>query len=204
MRLVRSCFGVWQPACAWPSQTSADRWPDVLQDQVGMRCRVPWWFGYDYNDVVDALQGLNGENGAYTYATLGDFVADLLAPDSCDGTTTGTGSDPCYARFRQMVGMPNWSFSTADYAAYAADEWKPERWLTLTLGVRYEYERVPEQIRRWSTRTFRQRRSCLTIGMISNRGRGSRWMSSATAGPFCAPVMESILRACRMPPSSAR
>jgi hypothetical protein len=101
-------------------------------------------FGYDYNHVVDALQGLNGENGAYTYATLGDFVADLLAPDSCDGTTTGTGSDPCYARFRQTVGMPNWSFSTADYAAYAADEWKPERRLTLTLGVRYEYERVPD------------------------------------------------------------
>lgn len=101
-------------------------------------------FGYDYNHVVDALQGLNGENGAYTYATLGDFVADLLAPDSCDGTTTGSGSKPCYARFRQTVGMPNWSFSTADYAAYAADQWNLRRGLTLTLGVRYEYERVPD------------------------------------------------------------
>lgn len=101
-------------------------------------------FGYDYNHVLDALQGLNGENGEYSYATLGDFIADLLAPDSCDGTTTGTGHDPCYSQFRQTLGPPNWSFSTADYAAYAAAEWRLANNLTLTLGLRYEYERVPD------------------------------------------------------------
>ena len=109
-----------------------------------MRGRNAVRFGYDYNHVTDALEGINGENGAYTYATMGDFIADLLAPDSCDGTTTGTGHDPCYTRFRQTVGHPNWSFETADYAGYAAEEWRPVARLTLTLGARYEYEGLPD------------------------------------------------------------
>ena len=101
-------------------------------------------FGYDYNYVEDAIEGLNEENGEYSYASLGDFLSDMLAPDSCDGTTTGTGFYPCYARFRQAVGSATWSFETADYAAYLANEWKPGSRLTLTLGARYEYERLPD------------------------------------------------------------
>ncbi|HVT99257.1 MAG TPA: TonB-dependent receptor, partial [Acidobacteriaceae bacterium] len=100
--------------------------------------------GYDYNYVTDELEGLNGENGAYSYASLTDFLSDMLAPSSCDGTTTGTGPYPCYSRFRQTVGSTNWSFETADYAAYAANEWKLGQRLTLTLGARYEYEQVPD------------------------------------------------------------
>ena len=100
--------------------------------------------GYDYNYVTDELEGLNGENGAYSYASLTDFLSDMLAPSSCDGTTTGAGPYPCYSRFRQTVGSPNWSFETADYAAYVANEWKVGQRLTLTLGARYEYEQVPD------------------------------------------------------------
>jgi hypothetical protein len=101
-------------------------------------------FGYDYNYVTDALEGLNGENGAYSYGSLTDFLSDMLAPNSCDGTTTGTGPYPCYSRFRQTVGSANWSFETADYAAYVANEWKVGQRLALTLGARYEYEQVPD------------------------------------------------------------
>jgi hypothetical protein len=101
-------------------------------------------FGYDYNYVTDALEGLNGENGAYSYASLTDFLSDMPAPNSCDGTTTGTGPYPCYSRFRQTVGSANWSFETADYAAYLANEWKVGQRLALTLGARYEYEQVPD------------------------------------------------------------
>lgn len=101
-------------------------------------------FGYDYNHVTDAIDGMNGENGEYSYASLLDFVSDLLAPGSCDASATGAGSWPCYSRFRQTLGSPKWWFNTADYAAYAAGEWKPGRRLSLTLGVRYEYERLPD------------------------------------------------------------
>jgi hypothetical protein len=101
-------------------------------------------FGYDYNYVTDTIDGLNGENGEYSYASLLNYLSDMLAPDSCDGTTTGTGPYPCYSRFRQAVGGTNWSFETADYAAYLANEWKVGRRLTLTVGARYEYERLPD------------------------------------------------------------
>jgi hypothetical protein len=109
-----------------------------------MRGRHALRFGYDYNYVTDTLEGINGENGAYSYATMGDFVADLLAPNSCNGTTTGTGHDPCYTLFRQRVGAPNWSFETADYAGYVADDWQATSRLKLTAGARYEYEQLPD------------------------------------------------------------
>lgn len=99
--------------------------------------------GYDYNHVVDALEGMNGANGAYSYASLLDFISDMLAPSSCDGSTTAIGPYPCYTRYRQTLGDPNWWFDTADYAAFAADEWKPGRNLTLTLGLRWDEERLP-------------------------------------------------------------
>lgn len=101
-------------------------------------------FGYDYNYVSDAIEGLNGENGAYTYASLLDFLSDMLAPNSCDGTTSGTGPYPCYSSFRQTLGGTNWNFQTIDYAGYAANEWKLGRGFTLTLGARYEYELLPD------------------------------------------------------------
>lgn len=124
----------------YPAETRAQ----FVDAATWMHGRQALRFGYDYNHVTDELDGLNGENGAYSYATMGDFVADLLAPNSCDGTTTGTGSVPCYTRFRQTVGMPQWRFSTEDFAAYLADAWKPGGRLSVTVGLRYEYERVPD------------------------------------------------------------
>ncbi|MGC2620346.1 MAG: hypothetical protein WA414_14980, partial [Acidobacteriaceae bacterium] len=99
--------------------------------------------GYDYNHVLDNLAGMNGENGAYSYGSLLNFISDLLAPNSCNGSTTGVGPYPCYTRYRQTLGDSNWWFDTADYAAFAADEWKPGRNLTLTLGLRWDDERLP-------------------------------------------------------------
>lgn len=100
-------------------------------------------FGFDYNHIVDTVDGLNNETGSYSYATLLDFVSDLVAPNHCNGTTTGAGRYPCYSQFRQTVGLPNWTFQTADDAAYWIDQWKPTPRLSLTAGVRYEYERLP-------------------------------------------------------------
>ncbi|MGA8532041.1 MAG: TonB-dependent receptor [Acidobacteriaceae bacterium] len=116
----------------------------VMEAMTWIHAKQAMRFGYDYNHVVDAVEGLNNETGSYSYASLLDFVSDLLAPGSCDGTTTGTGRYPCYSQFRQTVGLPNWSLQTADYAAYWIDEWKPIPRLSLTGGVRYEYERLPD------------------------------------------------------------
>ena len=109
-----------------------------------IRGRAALRFGYDYNHITDALDGINGENGAYSYANLIDFISDLLAPDSCDGTATGAGPYPCYTRYRQTLGYSNWWFSTADYAIFSAGEWRPTPRFTFTLGARWEYERLPD------------------------------------------------------------
>jgi Carboxypeptidase regulatory-like domain len=124
----------------YPAETR-QQFTDTL---VWIRGREALRFGYDYNHVRDAIEGMNGENGAYSYASLLDFISDMLAPDSCDGTTTATGPYPCYTHYRQTIGYPDWWFTTADYAAYAANEWKPGRGVTLTLGLRWQYERVPD------------------------------------------------------------
>ncbi len=124
----------------YPAETR-EQWMDAA---TWIRGRRAIRFGYSYNHVTDAIQGMNGENGAYSYASLLDFVSDLLAPNSCNGTATGTGSYPCYSRYRQTVGFSNWQFETADYAAWVADEWRAGPRITLTLGLRYEYERLPD------------------------------------------------------------
>ena len=100
--------------------------------------------GYDYNHVIDAINGVNDQNGEYSYSSLANFVADMFAPNSCDGTTTGSGPYPCYSWYRQTLGGSVWNFSTADYAAYVADDWKLTPRLTFSFGVRYDFERLPD------------------------------------------------------------
>lgn len=101
-------------------------------------------FGYDYSHVRDELNGLNGENGEYSYANVIDFVSDLLAPDSCGAGDDGAGPYPCYSTYRQTLGSPTWWFTTEDYATWLADEWQAAPRLTLTFGVRWQYERLPD------------------------------------------------------------
>jgi len=102
-------------------------------------------FGYDYNYVTDLVSGLNNQVGDYSYSSVLNFVSDLLAPNHCDGSTTGAGLDPCYSYYQQAIGEPSWTFETADYAAFVADDWKLGRRFTISAGVRYEYEDLPRQ-----------------------------------------------------------
>ena len=101
-------------------------------------------FGYDYNYITDAVGGLNNGAGAYSYSSVLNFISDLVAPNHCDGSTTGAGLDPCYSYYEQAIGEPSWTFNTADYAAFIADDWKLSRRLTISAGIRYEYEALPK------------------------------------------------------------
>jgi len=131
------------------ANTNKREYPAETREQIGdsatwIRGRAAVRFGYDFNRVRDELEGMNGENGEYSYASVVDFVSDLLAPDSCDGADTGAGPYPCYSRFRQTLGLPNWSFSTEDIAGWGAGELKLRHRVTLAAGLRYEYERLPD------------------------------------------------------------
>jgi len=100
--------------------------------------------GYDLNYVTDYSNNLYDQNGTYDYTNTLDFAADYYSPNHCTGTTTGSGNLPCYSYFQQGVGYTQFQFQTADYAGFVSDEWKLHHGLTLSLGVRYEYEALPD------------------------------------------------------------
>lgn len=99
--------------------------------------------GYDLNYVTDYSNNLYNGTGTYSYSSVMSFAADLLAPNHCDASGSGLGNLPCYSYFSQSVGPSIFQFQSADYAGYLSDEWKIRHDLTLSLGVRYEYEELP-------------------------------------------------------------
>lgn len=123
----------------YPAETRQE----IVEAATWLRGKQAMRVGYEYNHIVDDIEGLNNATGSYTYANLVDFASDLLAPDHCNGTTTGTGTFPCYSSFRQALGLADWSLQTADEAAYWAQEWRPNSRLILTAGIRYDDERLP-------------------------------------------------------------
>jgi outer membrane receptor protein involved in Fe transport len=99
--------------------------------------------GVDYNHVIDLTQNLYGGGGEYVYDSMTDFVSDLASPNRCGVSSDSYGNLPCYAYFQQALGPSRFTMSTNDYAVFLADEWRLLRRLTLTAGVRYEYEQLP-------------------------------------------------------------
>jgi hypothetical protein len=102
-----------------------------------------WKAGYDLNHIIDYSNNLYNGTGTYTYSNVLNFVSDLVAPSHCDSGGSGMGTVPCYSHFTQALGTSIFQFSTVDYAFYLTDEWKLRHGLTLSLGLRYEYEQLP-------------------------------------------------------------
>jgi outer membrane receptor protein involved in Fe transport len=97
-------------------------------------------FGLEYNKVSDFDKNLYNGNGGYSYDWTYNFIADYL------NATTGIGGPnftQSYYSFSQEFGNPSALIATREYAGYATDDWRILPNLTLTLGVRYEYEYVP-------------------------------------------------------------
>jgi Carboxypeptidase regulatory-like domain/TonB dependent receptor len=105
-------------------------------------------FGIDYNHVHDFTNNLDYIAGAYTYSSVLNYLSDYysaqmnLAP-TCNAAGSGTGTLPCYSNFLQAIGPTQYSFATNDYAGFVTDEWRAADRLTLTLGLRYEFEGLP-------------------------------------------------------------
>jgi hypothetical protein len=84
-----------------------------------------WKAGATVNRVhMDAAMA-DGFGGMYIFANLADFAAGR--PDS----------------FRQVFGLADTSYPVTNYGAFLQDHWSMARHLTVDLGVRYDYERLP-------------------------------------------------------------
>lgn len=110
-------------------------------------------FGGDFNHVNDDIQNLTTEAGSYTYGTINDFILDyvnitspLPATTQCITTTTRF-VGRCYSgNYVQGVGIPGISFSTNEYSFFFQDDFRVSSRLTLNLGLRYEYQQLPDAI----------------------------------------------------------
>jgi hypothetical protein len=99
-------------------------------------------FGVDYAHTNDLSENLRFQYGSYSYTTLVNFFSDFYKPDSC-GTAHNL---PCFSNFQQAFGPLGFQFNTNDYAFFGEDNWRIMPRLTLTLGLRYEYEMLPPTI----------------------------------------------------------
>ena len=98
-------------------------------------------FGLDFLHTNDLAQNLYRQYGDFTYGgsnflPFTEYFTDLNKINGCGGVE-------CYTGFAQGFGPLGFEFQTRDYAAFIQDEWKVNPRLSLTLGVRYEYEQTP-------------------------------------------------------------
>ena len=117
--------------------------PDETRQQYAdtvtwTRGKHTWKFGLDYSHVDDNIINLFEQFGAYSYNNLIDYFSDV--------EKVGCGGLPCYSSFAQGLGLPGVDFTTNDYAFFAQDDWKITRRLSLSLGLRYEYQQLPSPI----------------------------------------------------------
>lgn len=107
-------------------------------------------FGMDINHVKDDLGNLRNESGAYSFNNINDFIIDyvnwktpLPATVPCVNSARTVGK--CYtSNYLQGFGPLGAEFTTTDYNFFVQYDWKFLPRVTLNLGVRYEYQQLPE------------------------------------------------------------
>jgi hypothetical protein len=127
-----------------PNFLQRSKFPDETRNQIADT--VTWThgkhsfkFGVDFSHVNDNGQNLFNGFGSYSYSSLLNYFSDLNAPNTCAGK-------PCYTSFSQGLGLPGVEFTTNDYSVFVADDWKITQRLSLSLGLRWEYQQMPDPV----------------------------------------------------------
>ncbi len=98
-------------------------------------------FGGDMLHTNDLISNLYDQYAEFSYSgntPLGNYFSDLYLSQN-----PGAGTPKNYTSFYQGAGLPGLQFTTGDYSLFAQDEWKASRRLSLTAGIRWDYEHLP-------------------------------------------------------------
>lgn len=102
-------------------------------------------FGGDYIHTYDLAENLTDFFGAYSYGNQGatSAITNYLTDYYLSQSPATASLANHYSSYGQGFGPLGFQFTTSDYAAFAQDEWKVSPRLSLTLGLRYEFEQLP-------------------------------------------------------------
>ncbi len=148
-----------------PSRFGQGSYPDEklyhaqeLVDWVHSNLLLKAGFEVDHN--ADATSLLRNQSGTYYYSKVQNFISDALAfekfgltnlfndqnPHNCNPPQNSLGALPCYSYYSQTIGPTNWYLSTSDFAGFATAQWQPEKQAVVSLGLRWEREKLPPPI----------------------------------------------------------
>jgi hypothetical protein len=98
-------------------------------------------FGFDYLHTYDLAINLTDVFGAYSYSTVANYVSDYYLSQSA--ATQAQANH--YTTYQQGFGPLGFQLTTGDWAGFAQDDWKVTPRLSITYGLRYEFEHLPPQ-----------------------------------------------------------
>ena len=127
-----------------PAYPDERRW-QVSDTVVWIRGNHSIKFGVDYIHTYDLAENLTSVFGAFTYGNSGTTsgLSSYLSDFYLSQNPATVSQAAHYTGFQQGFGPLGFQFTTGDYAGFIQDEWKFRPRLSLTLGLRYEFEQTP-------------------------------------------------------------